>query len=86
MYQSFSFYSFFEQKYQKINFTCALKLKIYSIFLSMNKNLSFYKMIPACWKDLVVVWVYGLNLFYDTMQIFIEFAHGGEDVVGCGDG
>ena len=30
--------------------------------------------------------VYGLNLFYDTMQIFIEFAHGGEDVVGCGDG
>lgn len=20
------------------------------------------------------------------MQIFIEFAHGGEDVVGCGDG
>lgn len=52
----------------------------------MNKNLSFYKMIPACWKGLVVVWVYGLNLFYDTMQIFIEFAHAGEDVVGCGDG
>gem|GEM_PF-2614374 len=27
-----------------------------------------------------------MNLFYDSMQILIEFAHGGEDVVGLGNG